>query len=90
MPTSWDGRPAVLTFLNDVTDREGARREAADAENRLQRISEIAPFFLFIYDYDLGRDSKLLLRPLTTTVCATTRRRSAAAPAASCSVGCGR
>ena len=56
MPTTWAGRPAVLTFLNDVTDREGARREAADAANRLQRISEIAPFFLFIYDYDLGRD----------------------------------
>jgi PAS domain S-box-containing protein len=55
-PTTWDGRPAVLVFIDDVTDREGARREAADAANRLQRISEIAPFFLFIYDYDLGRD----------------------------------
>jgi two-component system, cell cycle sensor histidine kinase and response regulator CckA len=56
MPTTWEGRPAVLTFLNDVTDREGARRDAAEAANRLLRISEIAPFFLFIYDYDLGRD----------------------------------
>src|SRR5262245_3706339 len=26
MPTEWAGKPAVLTFLNDVTDREGARR----------------------------------------------------------------
>ena len=55
-PTHWEGRPAVLAFLGDVTDREGARRDAADAANRLQRIAEIAPYFFFIDDYDLGRD----------------------------------
>jgi PAS domain S-box-containing protein len=55
-PTTWQGQPAVLGYLADVTDREGARRDAADAANRLQRIAEIAPYFFFIYDYDLGRD----------------------------------
>ena len=56
MPSSWEGHPAVLVFLADVTDREGARRDAAESAHRLQRIAEIAPYFLFIYDYDLGRD----------------------------------
>lgn len=56
IPTIWGARPAVLVFLDNVTEREGARRQAAEVENRLQRIAELAPFFLFIYDYDLGRD----------------------------------
>lgn len=56
MPTTWDGRPAVLVFASDVSLREGARREAAESAHRLERIAELAPYFLFIYDYDLGRD----------------------------------
>ena len=50
------GRPAgaVLVFLADVTDREQARSDAAEMPRMLARIAEVAPYFLFIYDYDLG------------------------------------
>jgi len=56
MPVEWDGRPAVLAFLGDVTDREQVRSDALEMSRRLARIAEVAPYFLFIYDYDLGRD----------------------------------
>ena len=56
MPVQWDGRPAVLAFLGDVTDREQVRSDAQEMSRRLARIAEVAPYFLFIYDYDLGRD----------------------------------
>ncbi len=56
MPVDWRGRPAVLVFFADVTDREQARSDAAETQRMLARIAEVAPYFLFIYDYDLGRD----------------------------------
>ena len=56
MPVQWDERPAVLVFLGDVTDREQVRSDAQEMSRRLARIAEVAPYFLFIYDYDLGRD----------------------------------
>ena len=56
MPVQWDERPAVLAFLGDVTDREQVRSDAVEMSRRLARIAEVAPYFLFIYDYDLGRD----------------------------------
>ena len=56
MPVQWDDRPAVLAFLGDVTDREQVRSDAQEMSRRLARIAEVAPYFLFIYDYDLGRD----------------------------------
>ncbi|MEO8198748.1 MAG: PAS domain S-box protein, partial [Thermoanaerobaculia bacterium] len=56
MPVQWDDRPAVLAFLGDVTDREQVRSDALEMSRRLARIAEVAPYFLFIYDYDLGRD----------------------------------
>ncbi len=56
MPVEWRGRPAVLVFLADVTDRERARAEAAEKGRMVARIAEVAPYFVFIYDYDLGRD----------------------------------
>ncbi len=56
MPVEWSGRPAVLVFLSDVTDREQVRSDALEMSRRLARIAEVAPYFLFIYDYDLGRD----------------------------------
>lgn len=56
MPVEWQGRPAVLAFLGDVTDREQVRSDAQEMSRRLARIAEVAPYFLFIYDYDLGRD----------------------------------
>ncbi len=55
-PVQWNERPAVLAFLGDVTDREQVRSEAEEMSRRLARIAEVAPYFLFIYDYDLGRD----------------------------------
>lgn len=56
IPVQWEGRPAVLAFLGDVTDREQVRSDALEMSRRLARIAEVAPYFLFIYDYDLGRD----------------------------------
>ncbi len=56
IPVQWEGRPAVLAFLGDVTDREQVRSDAQEMSRRLARIAEVAPYFLFIYDYDLGRD----------------------------------
>jgi len=56
MPVRWHDRPAVLAFLGDVTDREQVRSDAQEMSRRLARIAEVAPYFLFIYDYDLGRD----------------------------------
>jgi PAS domain S-box-containing protein len=56
LPVQWDDRPAVLAFLGDVTDREQVRSDALEMSRRLARIAEVAPYFLFIYDYDLGRD----------------------------------
>jgi two-component system, cell cycle sensor histidine kinase and response regulator CckA len=56
MPVEWNGQPAVLVFLSDVTDREQVRSDALEMSRRLSRIAEVAPYFLFIYDYDLGRD----------------------------------
>jgi len=56
MPVRWQERPAVLVFLADVTDREAAFAEAAQTGKMLSRIAEIAPYFIFLYDYELGRD----------------------------------
>lgn len=56
MPVTWRGRPAALIFIADVTDRERAKDQAAETERMLERIAEVAPYFLFVYDYDLGRD----------------------------------
>ncbi|GMU64079.1 MAG: hypothetical protein AMXMBFR36_03530 [Acidobacteriota bacterium] len=56
VPVDWDGRPAVVAFLAEVTERESERRRAAERERMLQRVAELSPNFIFIYDYDLGRD----------------------------------
>lgn len=55
-PSLWQKRPAVVTFLVEVTERERERQAAADLERLLSRIAQIAPYFIFVYDYDLGRD----------------------------------
>ncbi|KAB2955909.1 MAG: PAS domain S-box protein, partial [Thermoanaerobaculia bacterium] len=55
-PITWRERPAVIAFIADVTDREAARRLAAEHEHMLQRIAEVTPQFIFIYDYEAGRD----------------------------------
>ena len=56
LPVEWQERPAVLAFLGDVSDRERARSEASEVSNLFRRIAEVAPCFLFVYDYDLARD----------------------------------
>jgi PAS domain S-box-containing protein len=55
-PTLWHGRPAVLSFLAEVTERERERRAAAQVSRMLDRIAEVSPYFIFVYDYDLGQD----------------------------------
>ncbi|HSM13730.1 MAG TPA: PAS domain S-box protein [Thermoanaerobaculia bacterium] len=56
MPVEWQGRPAVLVFFADVSDRERSRRAAERQERMFQRVAELSPQFIFIYDYDQGRD----------------------------------
>jgi PAS domain S-box-containing protein len=56
LPTTWNGEPAILTFLSEVTERERERREAAEMSRLLERIAELSPYFIFIYDYEQGRD----------------------------------
>lgn len=56
VPVDWEGRPAVVAYLAEVTERETERRRAADRERMLQRVAELSPNFIFIYDYELGRD----------------------------------
>lgn len=55
-PTAWRERPAVIAFIAEVTDREVERRLAAEHERMLRRIAEMTPQFIFIYDYEEGRD----------------------------------
>ncbi len=55
-PTLWNGQSAVLTFLTEVTERERERREAAELSRMLSRIAELSPYFIFVYDYEQGRD----------------------------------
>jgi two-component system, cell cycle sensor histidine kinase and response regulator CckA len=52
----WQGRPAVLSYLFDVTGRERERREAAQMVRLLERVAQVSPYFIFVYDYELGRD----------------------------------
>ncbi len=56
MPVQWEGRAAVLVFVADVTERELARREALERDRMLERIAELTPHFIFIYDYEIDRD----------------------------------
>jgi two-component system, cell cycle sensor histidine kinase and response regulator CckA len=66
-PSSWQGRPAELCFFVEITERERERRETAELERLLARIAEIAPYFIFVYDYDLGRDV-FINRPVAATL----------------------
>jgi len=54
--TTWERRPAVLSFFVEVTERERQRQTAAELEHLLTRIAAVTPYFLFIYDYELNRD----------------------------------
>jgi len=63
----WNSRPAVLAFLEDVTDRERERRAAAELSHLLERVADVAPYFIFIFDYDLGRDV-YINRPVAETL----------------------
>jgi len=63
----WRGRAAVLAFLEDVTDRERERRAAAELSHLFERIADVAPYFIFIFDYELGRDV-YINRPVAETL----------------------
>jgi two-component system, cell cycle sensor histidine kinase and response regulator CckA len=53
---AWRGEPAVLSYLFDVTERENQRRQVAELSHLLARIADVSPYFIFVYDYDQGRD----------------------------------
>ncbi|HLF56274.1 MAG TPA: PAS domain S-box protein [Thermoanaerobaculia bacterium] len=55
-PTTWNRRPALLSFFVEVTERERQRRATAELEHLLERIAALSPYFIFIYDFELGRD----------------------------------
>jgi two-component system cell cycle sensor histidine kinase/response regulator CckA len=52
----WHGSPAVLSYLFDVTERESQRRQVAELSHLLERIADVSPYFIFVYDYEQGRD----------------------------------
>ncbi len=56
IPTVWNDAAAVMTFMVEVTERERERREAAGLSHLLARIAEVSPYFIFVYDYELGHD----------------------------------
>ncbi|MGH7336345.1 MAG: PAS domain-containing protein, partial [Myxococcota bacterium] len=56
MPTLWHGENAVLSFLTEVTERERERLAAAETARLFERIAEVSPYFIFVYDYDQGHD----------------------------------
>lgn len=56
VPTTWEDRPALLGFLADVTARQEAALRQTEHSRMLERIAQLSPQFIFIYDYEAGRD----------------------------------
>jgi len=52
----WQDAPALLVYLDDVSERERERRQAAELSRLLEHIAEVSPYFIFVFDYELGRD----------------------------------
>lgn len=47
---SWDGRPATLNFLTDISERKKVEEELLESELRFRTIVEMAPDAIFIAD----------------------------------------
>jgi len=49
---SWEGRPAVLSFITDVTERERVRADLARSEERYRELWDNAPVAYHLLDRD--------------------------------------
>jgi PAS domain S-box-containing protein len=56
VPIEWEGRPALLGFFADVSVREADSAQLAQHSRMMERIAELSPQFIFVYDYERGRD----------------------------------
>jgi len=52
----WRGGEALLSYLADITALLDTRAESEELSRRLERITQLSPYFVFVYDYELGRD----------------------------------
>ncbi|MBF0498154.1 MAG: PAS domain S-box protein, partial [Deltaproteobacteria bacterium] len=50
----WEGKPAVLAFLNDITDRKLAELALGDSEEQFKTVFDESPIGIEVYD-DQGR-----------------------------------
>jgi len=50
----FDGRPALLTSINDISDRKKAELILADSESRYRSLVEAAPFPVIVVNIDSG------------------------------------
>ncbi|MBF0551481.1 MAG: PAS domain S-box protein, partial [Deltaproteobacteria bacterium] len=50
----WEGKPAVLAFLTDITDRKLAEQALGDSEERFKTVFDESPIGIEVYD-DQGR-----------------------------------
>jgi PAS domain S-box-containing protein/putative nucleotidyltransferase with HDIG domain len=48
----WEGRPATLNFLNDITERKRAEETQRASERRYQTLAEVSPAGIFRTDAD--------------------------------------
>ncbi|MBF0510372.1 MAG: PAS domain S-box protein, partial [Deltaproteobacteria bacterium] len=50
----WEGKPAILAFLNDITDRKLAEQALGDSEERFKTVFDESPIGIEVHD-DQGR-----------------------------------
>ena len=48
---SWEGKPAVLFFLNDITERKQAQDNLAESERRYRQLVKYAPAGIYEIDF---------------------------------------
>jgi len=49
---NWDGRPATLNFLSDITERKQAEKQLRESEEKYRDIFENVSDFLYFHDLD--------------------------------------
>ncbi len=55
VPISWEGRPALLALLSDVTERKRADEALRESERLMEKIANATPHVVYIYDLDKAR-----------------------------------